>query len=246
MGVKTTSFGKVELDISEYERFLLDEGSYLYPVMFDPKEGDRRIYLASELIDFFGVAQKQLESLLSQIPEVVLSKEPTVHEFHLLGHGKTGTNSKGMLTGWSGDLPCHTYETVDEDGQPKIELGVLPEEKNHGCSRGVVYKDESRRKGVLAYLRDGASYLVNHAKDAIPISAGVLTTAGIPSATYLLLETFVGRGDYIYHWGHHLNDSIYAAVMLPVIFASLLTGFKVFEVTNEHFRPYDGPDITSD
>ena len=112
-----------------------------------------------------------------------------------------------------------------------VEIGVLPEGKNYGCSRGVEYKGESHKKGVLPYLRDGASYLVNKAKNVIPLSAGVLTTTGIPGATYLLLETFVGRGYYIHHWGHHLNDSLYAAVMIPVIFASFLAGLTVHELT---------------
>jgi len=121
LGVKTTSFGKVELDIVDYLDFLLGKTSegYIPPVRKDA------IHVASELPPFFERAQRALEVLLPEpeekgTPIVISDREEIMHEFHLLGHGKTGTNKEGRLTGWSGDLPCSSYR---KDG--KEELGGI-------------------------------------------------------------------------------------------------------------------------
>jgi len=124
------NFGQVELDIDDYERFLLGKEDrptleYIYPTKPDG------VYFASELPLFFERAQKELEDLLSQIKDkgsaITLSpQEKLMHEFHLVGHGNTGTNRDGKLTGWSGDMPCHSYLKIDEKTQKKkLELGGI-------------------------------------------------------------------------------------------------------------------------
>jgi len=111
-------FRQVELDIGAYRDFLLSE-DYLYPT----KTGG--IYLASELGSFFKDAQKELEKLLSKVPQDGAKfdspDEKILYEYTLVGHGKTGTNREGLLTGWSGDMLCHGWKEKGKDIKGGIE-----------------------------------------------------------------------------------------------------------------------------
>ncbi len=109
-------FGQVEFD--EYRDFLLSE-SYLYPT------SSKGVYHASELGPFFKSAQKALKKLLSKVPCVIpdfgAPDEKILHEYTLIGHGKTGTNRKGRLTGWSGDMLCSSWKEKGKEIEGGIE-----------------------------------------------------------------------------------------------------------------------------
>ena len=89
-----TNFGQVGLDVDDYINFLFGGTVYVYPT----RKGD--INVSSILPAFFESAQKQLEALLSPLPD---SKEGD-STYHLLSHGQTFTNELGLLTGWSGSM----------------------------------------------------------------------------------------------------------------------------------------------
>ncbi len=107
------SFGKVKLNTKEYETFLFSE-SYLYPT------GPNGFYLASQLGPFFEVARTKLKNLLLQVPRdgkpiCDYSDEVFLREYTLVGHGNTGTNKAGNITGWSGDMLCHSWGEKDDE-----------------------------------------------------------------------------------------------------------------------------------
>jgi len=131
----TRNFGQVELDIDDYTNFLMGykRGEYIYPVKTE------RVYVASELPPFFENAQIELERLLSHLipvgkPVTISNKEKIMYEFHLIGHGKTGTNKEEKLTGWSGDMLCSTYEKNGKHelggiGLALAQAGIIPDDK---------------------------------------------------------------------------------------------------------------------
>jgi len=100
-------FGKVELDIGVYKKFLLST-DYLYPT------SSNGVYSASRLVEFFANAQTKLKSLLSKVPlddkpiDVSLNEE-FLHKYTLVGHGKTGLSRDGLITGWSSDMLCEGW-----------------------------------------------------------------------------------------------------------------------------------------
>ncbi len=125
-------FGQVKLNVDAYKEFLFSE-AYLYPTR------DKGIYRASELIPFFESSGKELEKLLSQVPLdgkpiVVCSNEVILHEYTLVGHGNTGTNKDGNITGWSGDMLCTSWkEKVKRNGvEVEVEIpGGLEQARDH-------------------------------------------------------------------------------------------------------------------
>ena len=139
------NFGQLELDIDEYRNFLLGgkRGGYVYPTRSE------RVYVATELPPFFEMARIELEKLLSQIrpigePVVISDREQILHEFHLVSHGKTGTNKDGLLTGWSGDMPCPTY-TKEKKEKKEVELGGI---ELAMAQAGIMPEDDESRKVI--------------------------------------------------------------------------------------------------
>jgi hypothetical protein len=99
------------MDLTKYKEFLFGE-DYLPPV-------GKTHYLISELQPFFEQARIALDTILSSVgkPSPVNDIEQIHQEYHLLGHGKTGTNAQRKLTGWSGDMLTWSY---NQDGILKI------------------------------------------------------------------------------------------------------------------------------
>lgn len=121
-------FGQVELDIEEYRAFLLSD-EYLNPTK------PNGIYRVSELGPFFEKAQKELEQLLRQVPPgkplVISPREELFHEYYLFGHGMTGTNREGKITGWSGDMLCHSWNEIGRHVEGGIEQAKEQRSQNH-------------------------------------------------------------------------------------------------------------------
>jgi hypothetical protein len=107
--------------LEKYTEFLLGN-DYLFPTQAGI------IYTASDLVAFFGKAQVELKELLNQLNKT--DSEHYMHEFHLVGHGKTKSNMCDILTGWSGDLLCNT--TNGKLGGIELalsQIGIIPSDE---------------------------------------------------------------------------------------------------------------------
>ena len=91
-------------------------------------------------------------------------------------------------------------------------------------------EDESQ-KGLLARLK-------SRTKEVIPPTIWIATQFGVPSAVYLLLEKYVGRGKWlhVHNSGQCENDLLYVAVIVPTVMASFMLGGFLSEITENYLK----------